>query len=151
MGQGWEAELEFKDLFWRAVLRIMGWAGEVLCTVCTSSMLSPQTQFCLIYFYSRLYHVESRPLKPKSEHFLFPSPISISKNLSRKGLKEWFPSQIERTMSFWKLVLVNKIHTSEFSRRHKSHERQLKQERKEMKCTNPLKNLQPCVKTCEIH
>lgn len=146
------AELEFRDLFWGVVLdkKKRGWAGEVLCTACASFLLSPQTQLPLIYFYCRLCHVEGRPLKPKSELFLFPSPISISNSLSRERLN-WLPSPVERNISFWKLAPVNEVHTSEFCRRQKSHERQLKEERKEMKCRNPLKNLQSCVQSCEIH
>lgn len=146
MRQTWSLRICSEGLCWEKCVGL-----EQFCAVCVSFMLSPQTQSRLIYFYSRLYHMESRPLKPKSELFLFPSPISISNSLSRERLKGWFPSQIERNISFWKLVLVNKIHTSDFSRRQKSHERQLKQERKEMKCRNPLKNRQSCVKTCEIH
>lgn len=88
-----------------------------------------------IYSYSTLYHMEARPLKPDSV-LLFPSPSFIINSLSQERLNLWLPSQMERNIPFWKLVLINEIHTSEFSRRQKNYERQLK---KETKCINPLK------------
>lgn len=95
--------------------------------------------------------MESRALKHKSELSLFPSPISTSNSLSWERFKGWIPSQIERNISFWKLVLVNEGHTPEFSRRQKSHERQLQQERKEIKMQKSLKKPTVSVKMCEFH
>lgn len=76
------------------MLRKIGWAEEKFSaqSVYFFHAEPSNTHFCLIYFYSRLYHMETRPLKLNSVLFstffvVVPSSFSISNSLSREMLK----------------------------------------------------------------